>query len=42
MKQVHLFLVTLIVSSLFGCSEQITVEEIKRFAPTETYPNDFF
>jgi LmbE family N-acetylglucosaminyl deacetylase len=42
MKQAHLFLMTLWALTFFTCNEKVTVEELKKFAPTENYPDDVF
>ncbi len=42
MKRTHLLLTTLLVLNFFGCSEKVTVEDLKKFAASEKYPNDIF
>ena len=42
MKQVFLIPLALFVLTIVACKEKITVEQLNRFAPVETYPNDFF
>ncbi len=42
MKNTLLYIITFIVLTFWGCSENITVEELKRFAATEVYPDDTF
>ncbi|MCG9910699.1 MAG: PIG-L family deacetylase [Flavobacteriales bacterium] len=40
MKYWQLVLFGLIVFNYSGCREKITLEDLKKFAPTETYPDD--
>ncbi len=42
MKLSRLFLLAVFLLSFKGLIEKITVEELKKFAATETYPNDVF
>ncbi len=42
MKHKYIYLLALLLSIIHGCGEKVTVEQIKRFAPVETYPNDVF
>lgn len=42
MRQFNLLSIVLFVFVLFACSEKGTVEQLKGFAATETYPNDVF
>lgn len=42
MKQIYVLLVMVLVINLFGCKEKVTVEDLKRFVETKTYPADVF
>jgi LmbE family N-acetylglucosaminyl deacetylase len=42
MKNVLVFLITLLVFNFIGCQERITIEDLKKFVATENYPNDIF
>lgn len=42
MKQFQSLIVMLFVLSIWGCQEKVTVEDLKKFAATETYPTDVF
>jgi LmbE family N-acetylglucosaminyl deacetylase len=42
MKQLQVILITVLVFELLGCQEKVTIEDLKKFAPTETYPDAVF
>lgn len=42
MKQIQIFLISFTVLNFWGCQEKRTVENLKIFVATETYPNDVF
>ncbi len=42
MKKTALFLIGFLALSMIGCNEKPSIEELKRFAATEIYPDDTF
>lgn len=42
MKPIQGFLILFLTFNFLGCQENVTVEDLKKFAATESYPNDSF
>jgi LmbE family N-acetylglucosaminyl deacetylase len=42
MKQTQLILFLILAISFLGCQQKVTVEDLKKFVATETYPTDVF
>jgi len=42
MKKVRALLIIILVSNFCSCQERVTVEDLKKFVATETYPTDVF
>ena len=42
MKRNKIVLISILLFSLFACNEKVIVEDLKKFAATETYPDDVF
>ncbi len=42
MKKIYLFLLTILLLNFLSCKEKVTVNDLKKFTATETYPDDVF
>ncbi|HLT33233.1 MAG TPA: PIG-L family deacetylase [Aquaticitalea sp.] len=42
MKQIRIILISLLAFNSLGCQEKVTIDHLKNFAATETYPTDVF
>ena len=42
MKEISILFTGLLFLTIIGCNEKPTIEELKKFAATESYPNDVF
>jgi len=42
MKQIRIILIALLAFNFLGCQEKVTIDHLKKFAATETYPTDVF
>jgi len=42
MTKTHFLALTVLVLSFLGCTEKVTIEDLKKFVATETYPDDEF
>lgn len=42
MKMYKLLFIAIIVLHICSCTDKATIEDLKKFAPTESYPNDVF